>query len=52
MEGQEMKRRPLDRNARSLEPETQLSENIVKKRSSRVPFVSQCRTSPSDCVVA
>ena len=31
MEDQEMKRRPLDRNARSLEPETQLSENIVKE---------------------
>jgi hypothetical protein len=26
----DMKRRPLDRNARSLEPDTQLSENIVK----------------------
>ena len=24
-----MKRRPLDRNARSLEPDTQLGENIV-----------------------
>jgi hypothetical protein len=31
MEDHEMKRRPLDRNARSLEPETQLSENIVKE---------------------
>src|SRR5579862_5895338 len=31
MEEQEMKRRPLDRNARSLEPETQLSENVVNE---------------------
>jgi hypothetical protein len=29
MMDQDMKRRPLDRNPRSLEPDTQLSENIV-----------------------
>jgi hypothetical protein len=28
---QEMKRRPLDGNVRSLEPDTQLSENIIKE---------------------
>ena len=28
---QEMKRRPLDGNARSLEPDTQLSENTIKE---------------------
>src|ERR1700747_2033923 len=31
MVDQEMKRRPLDGNARSLEPDTQLGENIVNK---------------------
>jgi hypothetical protein len=31
MVDQEMKRRPLDGNARSLEPDTQLSENIVNE---------------------
>src|SRR5213079_890721 len=31
MVDQDMKRRPLDRNARSLEPDTQLSENIVNE---------------------
>jgi hypothetical protein len=28
---QDMKRRPLDANARSLEPDTRLSENIVNE---------------------
>ena len=31
MVDQDMKRRPLDGNARSLEPDTQLSENIVNE---------------------
>src|ERR1700704_1320047 len=31
MVDQDMKRRPLDRNARSLEPDTQLSENVVNE---------------------
>ena len=31
MVDQEMKRRPLDGNARSLEPDTQLGENIVNE---------------------
>ena len=31
MVDQDMKRRPLDRNARSLEPDTQFSENIVNE---------------------
>src|SRR5436305_1103959 len=31
MVDQDMKRRPLDRNARSLEPDTQLAENIVNE---------------------
>src|SRR5712671_3204136 len=31
MMDQDMKRRPLDGNARSLEPDTQLSENIVNE---------------------
>src|SRR5712672_4303160 len=31
MVDQDVKRRPLDRNARSLEPDTQLSENVVNE---------------------
>jgi hypothetical protein len=31
MMDQDMKRRPLDRNSRSLEPDTQFSENIVNE---------------------
>jgi hypothetical protein len=31
MIGQNMKRRPLDGNARALEPDTQLGENIVNE---------------------
>jgi hypothetical protein len=31
MDNHEMKRRPFDRNARSLEPKAQFSENIVEE---------------------
>jgi hypothetical protein len=36
MVDQDMKRRPLDGNARSLEPDTQLSENIVNEALKRL----------------
>ena len=49
---QEMKRRPLEGNARSLEPDTQLSKNIVNEALvARVSFASQCITSPSEYAV-
>jgi hypothetical protein len=51
MMDQDMKRRPFDGNARSLEPDAQPAKILSMKRSSRVSFVNQCTTSQSERAV-